>query len=235
MTRIGFLAAGVIEGECLLRGACPGLQRRPDGSTLAVSGMGRDLARSASRLLVADGCSGLVSVGVAGALDPALRPADLVVPEGVVTADGRRLRADPAWSDRVTLAAGGRTVRGWLAEALSVVTTPAAKSDLHRRTSSVGVDMETAALAEVAAESGLPWIALRVIADGAGDVVPDAVLGEALDQFGRPRLGRLVGRLLARPTQIPAVIRLGRNSSRALARLRTLAERGIPSVSIPPK
>ena len=51
---------------------------------LILSGMGRDRAKRAAQTLVEENVDCLVSFGTAGALSPALRPGDLVLPQEIV-------------------------------------------------------------------------------------------------------------------------------------------------------
>ena len=53
------------------------------------------------------------------------------------------------------------------------------KAALFERTGAVAVDMESAAIAEVAEQHGLPFLAVRVVVDSAGDVLPAAVTAAA--------------------------------------------------------
>jgi len=103
---------------------------------------------------------------------------------------------------------------------------PRAKAHAWRHAGAAAVDMESAAIAQVAGQAGLPFIALRVIVDTAADELPMAVL--AASAGGRLRMGRLIGGLLRAPGEVGALIRLAaryRIASRVLA---TLAHPGSP-------
>ena len=78
--------------------------------------------------------------------------------------------------------------------------------------------MESAALAQAAAENGLAFAALRVISDGAAHHLPRAVLN-AVDDSGRIGTGRLAAGLLTRPADWGAFLRLARAGRRAEAAL----------------
>jgi len=58
---------------------------------IGISGARPDRAEAEARRLVAEGCRALMSWGVAGGLDPALVPGDLVIPAVIVAEDGVRL------------------------------------------------------------------------------------------------------------------------------------------------
>src|SRR5262249_15061536 len=64
--------------------------------------------------LVGAGADALLSFGFAGGLDPSLRPGDLIVGAGVVTADGKIHATDDALSQRLCVALDAAT-GGWSA------------------------------------------------------------------------------------------------------------------------
>jgi hypothetical protein len=81
--------------------------------------------------------------------------------------------------------------------------------------------MESAAVAQAAAEAGVPCIAVRVIADSSADALPENVLS-LVTADGRTRYRGLLPVLLA-PSQIPLLLSLARRSSAACRVLSTLA------------
>jgi adenosylhomocysteine nucleosidase len=78
--------------------------------------------------------------------------------------------------------------------------------------------MESYAVAAVAAEAGVPFVAVRAIADPAEQPLPRAVTG-IIGPDGMPRLDRLVLRLCLRPWECPSLFRLRRDTDAALASL----------------
>src|SRR3546814_11469473 len=81
--------------------------------------------------------------------------------------------------------------------------------------------MESGAVATVAAEAGLPFLAVRAVADRADDALP-ALVEHAVKPDGMPAVGRTLAAMLKNPTQIPATLRLARRTNLALARLRRI-------------
>ena len=76
------------------------------------------------------------------------------------------------------------------------------------------MDMESAAVAQVAARAGVPMLALRVITDGAGESLPlDFDL--CFDSDGQFHHMRLIALLARRPRALAGLLRLGRHSARA--------------------
>ena len=173
-------------------------------------------ARDAARSLVAGGVDGLVSFGLAGGLDPALRPGVVVVPAAVYC-DGVRYQTDIALSDRF----GGLT--GHLALASSqVVADAGGKYHLHQTTGAHLVDLESGAVARVAQSSGLPFIIVRAICDPAERTLPPAAL-VALDRKGGIGLIRVIDSVLRQPGQLRSLVRLAQDAQRARRALLNLA------------
>ncbi len=152
--------------------------------------------------------SALISFGLAGGLDPVLPSGALLVPATVLADDGR-WDADPILTARL----GGPTP-GLLFGDGAILATTGAKADLHARTGAVAVDLESAAVARIAARHGMPFAVLRAVCDPAGRDLPRAALA-ALDGQGRIGALRVVAAILARPGDIPGLIALGRDAARA--------------------
>ena len=69
--------------------------------------------------------------------------------------------------------------------------------------------------------AGLPFLAVRAIADRASDDLP-ALAQHAVKPNGMPAVGRTLAAMLKNPAQIPGTLRLARRSAQALASLRRL-------------
>ncbi len=153
------------------------LGKRSDFTVVSVSGIGADNAARAARSLAAGGATALLSWGVAGALDPALRCGTAVLP-GEVLERGRQFQTDPLWREAVASALQGSVAlhSGALYTSEVAVAASAHKARLFQHTGAVAVDMESAAIAAVAAELALPFLVLRVILDTAHDSLPDSVV-----------------------------------------------------------
>lgn len=156
--------------------------------------------------------SGVISIGIAGALSPNLRVGDCVIAREIVVG-AKRFKTDMTWSDGLA----GRLPEaklGTIASLLSPAGDKAAKAALHVATDADAVDMESGIAAEVAASRDLPFAALRVISDGAFDSLPHAAL-VAMKDGGGLDLGAVMGSLLTRPLQIPRLIGTARDAGRA--------------------
>ena len=134
-------------------------------------------AAAACQRLIARGIRSLISFGLAGGLNPALRPGTLVVPDVVLSKDGH-------WPTHPPLAAWLGPVGGALYSGGSVLVTVDEKKALFARTGALAVDLESAAVAETAARHVLPFAVLRAICDPATRPLPRAAL-VALDPNGK--------------------------------------------------
>ncbi|HVO04934.1 MAG TPA: hypothetical protein VMT54_22255 [Candidatus Cybelea sp.] len=193
------------------------------GSALTVSAGGDPRAtRDGLANLIARGADRLVSFGIAGALDPALKPGDLVIGAAVHTPEGERLPVDQHWLAHLTTRLAQARI-GDVVGSTEIVGRAARKAMLHRDTGALAVDQESHWVAEAAHAGRLPFIVIRAIADRAGDELPPAVL-VGLDRNGNPRTGAVLRAVLRNPLQIGALIRVAlqtRKALRALLRGRT--------------
>src|SRR3954468_19982541 len=114
---------------------------------------------------VEPGCRAVVSIGIAGGLDPDLAPGDIVVASGIIAA-GQRRPVDPAVAQallaRLTVA-GLRALAGDLAGVDAAVLSVEGKADLRAGTGALAVDMESHAAAAFAERHALPFAAIRVV------------------------------------------------------------------------
>lgn len=158
------------------------------------------------------GSAGVVSFGLAGGLDPELRPGSWIVADDVVLPDSR-YACDAAWSDRLALRLGA-AYRGGLAWSREPVRDPAAKADLFARTGAIAVDMESGLAAPLAARYRVPLVVARVIVDPAQRTLPSSALA-ALRSDGGIALGGLFGELARHPLQLLDLLRLAREAGQA--------------------
>ena len=196
------------------------------GSRLAVSGIGYEAARTAAQALVSAGVTALMTFGMAGGLDPALKAGSIVLPGELISPSGARFVTCRTWRERIAAAVSSSQAvsEGNLLTSAVAIESVAAKAAAYQTSGAVAVDMESAAVAEVAAMARLPFIAVRVIVDTAADVLPRAVV--AASRAGRVQLGRLIAGLALAPGQIQPLIRLSQRYRTAMRSLRVIAEAG---------
>ncbi|WP_156302738.1 phosphorylase, partial [Methylogaea oryzae] len=180
------------------------------------------------------GASALLSWGCCAALAPQLSPGALLLPEALLDRE-RRIHSDQAWRERLHAALSPHlTVRGGaLTQSADIVATPADKAALAQASGAIGVDMESAAVAHVAHHRRIPFVAIRAVADPLGMALPHAVL-ENTDEDGDTRIGGLLLSLARRPTELPALLSLGRHFSAAMASLRHTAKLAGPDFLLKP-
>lgn len=184
-----------------------------------VAGVGAEAAETATRLLIAGHRPAVViSAGFAGGLDPAVARGSLVRP---VSSIGQ-FDADPLplWTGSAPMAVDG--VR--IVSVATIHATVEAKRRLFERTGAQVVDMETHAVARVAAEAGIPCGGIRVVSDDALQPLPREVESLARPQSAWRRLGSVMGAIGRRPAAVADLWRLwehavvdGRTLAHALA------------------
>ncbi|MCO6415329.1 nucleoside phosphorylase [Siccirubricoccus sp. KC 17139] len=167
----------------------------------------------------------VLSFGIAGGLDPELHCGDLVVATRV-RGPGGAYAAHLGWSAALAGVCGARL--GMVAGAPAVVGQVARKRALFAATGAIVVDLETEAAAAFAASRGLPFAALRAVADTAEEVLPEAA-AVGLTPDGRPAAGRVALALLKRPRELPALLTVAKRSRMALEALGAAARRAGPA------
>ena len=207
---------------------------------------GGDAARLERELEAAvAGATAILSCGVAGALDPALRAGDVVVgtlnhsrhpgpvPGSTVPQNLRPEHArhgGPRDEPGVTEKGTGRAFIGWLVRHLpeahagtivgadTIIGSAAEKAALYAQTGAIAVDMESHIAARVAARHGLPFAILRTISDSADHALPPAAL-VGMNPDGSVALGAILKSLAKNPAQLPALLRTGRDAGAAFRNL----------------
>lgn len=199
------------------------------------TGMGfTNAARAAEVIIESVAPSLLISAGFCGGIAPNLLVGDVVVARELYIATDNTIEAvsiRPADAGRTLVARSqmnGRRIFGGV-----FAGTPAImqKSELARllpeRASNAVVEMESCAIAIIAAEAGIPLIALRSVSDPY-----DEELGFSLDEFCDSRMRirphKVLLTILRKPRIIPQLIRLARTSRIAAQSLGTAVEELLP-------
>ncbi|MBA4048732.1 MAG: phosphorylase [Sphingomonas sp.] len=179
----------------------------------------------------------IVSAGIAGALDPALKAGDVVIDlaplpfRGGVGGGGypqapRRIESphpNPSPEGEGLSKLLPRAHHGLIIGQDQIAATAAEKAALHTATGALAVDMETHVAARVAARHGLAFAAIRAISDTAHDTLPPAAL-VGMNPDGSMALGRVLWSLARHPAQLPALIRTGRSAEAAFGALGGVAK-----------
>jgi adenosylhomocysteine nucleosidase len=197
-----------------------------DGTLLVVSGVGGTAGARGAWRLVEAGARALLSWGMAGGLDPALRAGALFLPGEVIAADGTVYATSSEW--RLALAGAAASwhpvTGGRLLTSVKVIGSIADKAITFRRTGAAAVDMESGAVAEVARAAALPFLAVRAIVDTAEDQMPQAAIAAA--GSSDVRISRLLAALARSPTDLPGILRLARRYRAASRSLAAVARAG---------
>ena len=215
MSRLGVVTGLRKEARCTAKFP---VSMRPE---IRCAGANADCARNAARDLLAVGCDALLSLGIAGGLDPLLRPGTTIIADVVIAQTGQKFSTTDQWRERLLHALQGlpdvrsATVAGsdW------PIATERERLALHEASGASVVDMESHAVAEVASDAEIPFMALRVVADTFTDVVPAWANGCVSDDGSIKPLALATG-LIAHPQDIAALIRLAPTSRVAFVQLR---------------
>jgi adenosylhomocysteine nucleosidase len=208
------------------------------GLPVAIGGGTASGAAAAARRMVQAGATGLISFGLAGGLDPGLRPGTVLIAAEVLCQRDRdartetngmaramcRFATDPRLSSRL----GGVTGHVVLGADM-IVEDADTKRVLQQTTGAAAVDLESGAVARVAAEHGLPFAVLRAICDPAERNLPLAAL-IALDEHGAIGFARVLGSILAHPAQVPGLLALAADAAAARRALRDAVARIRPNM-----
>jgi hypothetical protein len=192
------------------------------GLRVRAAGLASGAASAAAEALIAEGASALMSFGIAGGLDPALTAGEVIA--SAELRGPRTIMGDGPWAASF-VTDGIRN--GALAHSSVVLSGPAEKAALFLKSGAAAADMESYEVAEVAERRGIPFVALRAIADTAHDTVPSVGIA-SMGTDGRARVGAAVLGAITHPWQIPGLMRLGAQTARAKEALSELARARAP-------
>jgi adenosylhomocysteine nucleosidase len=210
--RIAIIAALELEA------GIPRRLRVPPCPMVYVSGPGRERARIAAERAITDGAEAILSWGLAGGLKEAAQTGTVLLPEAVISAEGQ-WPSDRAWRERLALALAGRfsVNQQPLVSTERILTTRQEKSKTASESGASAVDMESAAIAQVATEHGVAFVVLRVVADGPRDELPDNV-ETLVTADGHTRLRGLLG-MVTSLRRLHLLLALARHSQAARRQL----------------
>ena len=161
-----------------------------DAMTLLVlSGMGAERSRNAAEQLIHRGATGLVSWGVAAALDESLIPGNLILPQGVLSAAGKHFSVHSVWhADLCSVLSRALDIHtGILIETPEILTGVHRKRELFLTHGAIAADMETASIAEIAVRAGVAFLVIRAISDTVSMTVPERVIDQQVIVAGKTK------------------------------------------------
>ena len=194
-----------------------------------ISGVGQEAARNAAQLII-DGHQPhtLISAGFAGALAPHLEHGTVLVPERIL--DDNQQCIYPLGHSDQSLWPGENIIdsKATLITVDSVITSKEKKARLRQETHADLVDMESAAVALVAQNANVQFLAVRVISDTSEETLPPEVSRLSQPQSPMHRFGAALAAITRRPAAVTDLWRLweqGMSCSRTLAdRLQQIAQ-----------
>ena len=223
------MAIGIVSGlrretHCL---TTPGTANTDN---LTFSGVGPERAEAGARELIAKGAEALVSFGVSGGIAPEISAGTLILARAGVFGD-TIFETTTFWRQSLKDMLPPNIIieEGPIVGVDKMIASPEAKQRLHANTGALACDMESHTVAQVAAEVGLPFIAVRAISDPAGRDVPKWVL-HCLSGEGDVDYQSLILALARRPWALPALMALAGNSKKAFGALRRVARAAGPSL-----
>ncbi len=190
-----------------------------------IVGLGEAAAPALTNLLSAEGPSGVLSLGFAGALTAQGRTGDLVLCTELVSGSPTSsdlLTADAALADSVRKGleqSGLPYHQGKLLTVPSPLLAPDEKRSAGASSGALVVDMEGHGMARAALEHGAPFLALRVVLDPVDCPLPAFVDDIVADQ-GRHELRHTLRWASTHPTGIPRLVSLAYRARRAQQALR---------------
>jgi adenosylhomocysteine nucleosidase len=192
-----------------------------------VTGMGVDNAYQATDVVLKEPYQFCITSGFAGSLKEEHSVGDILVADAVQLIGNRKTQQ---CSRNLVFAArqdGAAKVKLFLT-ADHVVRTAEEKKQL--RPFGDAVEMESFGVLSAASAHRLPGVAIRVISDSARRDMP-AIVNTAVDESGRVRIGGIVRYVVRHPLQLPAIVRLGRDSRTAAEALTHFLEAFIKKLS----
>jgi len=198
--------------------AAPGLwYARVGDADVLLGATGEGPARAESRArewLRAFPVRALVGAGIAGGLSAGLREGEVIAAREVRAADGTSWTADPALFAR---AKAGADRVGVFVSGVRPCFTAAEKAAVlarHPDAENAAADLESSGWARAASAAGVPFVAMRAVLDSAEEDLPEAI-AVGWTEKGVDRL-RIVARAIARPADVPALLRLRTRTRRAM-------------------
>ena len=187
---------------------------------VAESGLGYARARRATVALIdAHSPRWILSCGFSGALLPEMKNGHIAVADSIVDEHGQEQKlagSFPADPER------GLFV-GRLLTVDEMVRTVAEKESLAEKYEAIAVDMESLAVAQVALEQKIRFMAVRAISDDMSADLPPEILS-IIGSTGAVRVGAALGSLIKRPGSFKDMMHLRENAHAAAKSLATFLD-----------
>ena len=239
--RAGFVCGIKSEERCLVDAGIT--------NKILLSGARSERAEWQSQKLVKSGANLLISVGIAGGIDPDLVPGSIIIADRIIYASNsndsiktnesnskddslghknsvlnsyKQLETDAVLNDIVAKVLPFRSRRGPMIGVGIPITKPGHKKEIFRQTSALACDMESHAVGKVAQSAGIPFVVIRVISDPSNRHIPVAAIS-CIKPTGRVSMARFFVAIASRPWDVQHLYHLGLDSRVAHRQLRCVA------------
>jgi adenosylhomocysteine nucleosidase len=224
--RVACLGAvvGLAIERMILRTRSPAFQH-PADLWILTAGASAARAERLAETLISRGATGLISFGIAGGIEPSIRPGAIVLAREVVLPDGTRVPTDSAWRERISAATRDLSLRDdAIAGTDHMLASADEKRDCHQRTQAGAADMESHGVARAAARRSVPFLVVRAVADPADRSLPRSATA-GLDASGTIKPLATLAALVTDPAQIRTLVGVAGDALTALAALWRFAGR----------
>lgn len=194
---------------------------------VVLTGVGRVRAAKAARSALHWQPDICISAGLAGSLRAQHGIGQVVAPRDIMELESARtIATDPALRRRA------EDLRAILIERLLTSSEMVLSAEGKKRLGHMAdaVEMESFAVATEAVAKGVPVIAVRAISDEADEDLP-IDFAKILDARGEVHKAKAARALARAPHKLPALVRLGKNSRAAAARLAEFLERFVTGLA----
>jgi adenosylhomocysteine nucleosidase len=195
--------------------------------TVLLTRMGGQHASNAMRTISLETTDLCIATGLAGALDPSLKPGNIVAGRRCETLSGALKTSSDSDLLNLAVSANAGVVDAFLTSE-TVLITAAEKQSLS--SSGSVVEMESAHILAAASERRVPVVAVRAISDAADEDLP-VDFRQIVDSRGHVRLAPLLKELALHPHRLPLLVQFGRQSRAAALSLADFLDKFIPLIA----
>jgi hopanoid-associated phosphorylase len=193
-----------------------GLKQEARAAAAPITVVGGGSAQRTYELLERAGpVDAVMSFGIAGGIAPGHAAGDIILADRIIAAD--TYHADPRWlKTLLRKIPGART--GAIAGVDETIGCHRHKARLHHKTGALAVDMESHGAARFARERGVPFVALRAVADPHHRALPQSAM-VGMNPDGSTNVKGVLRELAKRPGDLPGLIQTAREAAAAMQSL----------------
>ncbi|MGK0298560.1 MAG: uridine phosphorylase [Gammaproteobacteria bacterium] len=225
LNHLGIITALLPEARCFVK--APDISKPTkitDKISFIVSGIGQERAAIAANSLIELGANAILITGTCGALSSELEPGDIVMPKNILTETKSSYQVNLMWYDQVYSVLSGMPVTIHTKNLLStnrIISLTNDKKIMHHTFDTCAVDMESAAVIEMANKNQIPALVIRTVIDPSNFTVPHFVLKNS-DIYGDANIISMLNSCIKNPANIYQLFKLSRYYKLAMKNLRFL-------------